>query len=129
MKTQEAKILENEEVIYKIEDGLLISEFKQPVKMDLDNAKSMIEMRHEISAGEKQLWLCDFKGLKGFTKEGRDYAEVHGQDYLHATAVVVNSSAVKYIANLWNKLKKPHVPMMVFTDKSEAKNWLRDISK
>lgn len=128
MNTEEARIVENDEIVYKIENGLLLSEFKLPIKMDLNRTKSMIEMRHEISNGEKQLWLCDFKGLKGFTKEGRDYAEAHGQEYLHATAVIVNSSVVKYIANLWNKLKKPHVPMMVFTDKLEAEKWLRNIN-
>ena len=85
-------------------------------------------MRHEISGGNNQLWLCNFKNLTGFTKEGRDYAETHGQEYLNGTAVVVNSSVVKYIANLWSRLKKPHVPMMVFTNKLEAENWLRNIS-
>lgn len=120
------KRIENDEIAYWIEDGILFSEFKQPIKLDLDNVRGMIEMRHEISEGEKQVWFCNFQSLKGFTKEGRDYAELHGQDFLIATAVLVNSSVVKYIANLWNKLKKPQVPMMVFTDPTEAKKWLKD---
>lgn len=128
METEQAKVVENEDIIYTIENGILYSDFKKPLKMDLDRVKSMIKLRHDISEGEKQLWCCSFQDLKGFTKEGRDYAEIHGQDYLHATAVIVNSSVLKYIANLWNKLKKPHVPMMVFTSKVEAENWLRNIN-
>ena len=87
----------------------------------------MVELRHKLSAGEKQYWCFDFSNLKSITKEGRDYADVHGQDYLHATAVVVNSSITKFIGNSWFKLKKPVVPMQIFTDKLSAVSWLEEL--
>lgn len=124
MKANESLLCENDFVRFYMEEGVLHSEFKKEVNADKDVTIQMIALRHELSNNEDQIWCANFSKLKGFDKEGRDYAEKHGQQFLISTAVLVDSSVIKYIANLWNKLKKPHVPMKVFTEKTEAVNWL-----
>ena len=123
MKTE----LENDNIKYWIEDGILYSVFKKPTVMTLDNIKTFIEMRHELSGNKKQYWCVDIKSLRSFTKEGRDYADVHGQDFLHACATVVNSHVTKFIFNVFLRIKKPRIPFRAFKNKEEAVAWLKEI--
>jgi len=118
---------ENDFVSFEIINGILFTEFKTKTIIDLEVAKTMIELRHKISAGENKYWCFDFSNLKFFTKEGRDYADIHGQDFLNATAVIVDSSITKFIGNTWFRLKKPSVPMQIFTNKENAVSWLDEL--
>jgi hypothetical protein len=126
---KEKQVLENDFIKYTIEDDLLFAEYKVPTVVDLDSAKEMIEMRHRISDYRKQYWCVDFTNLKSFTKEGRDYADVHGQDYLYATAVIVNSHLKGFILNTFLKLKKSKVPLQAFKSKVDAVAWLTELKK
>jgi hypothetical protein len=110
--------------IWLSSDGILYSEFKKEVILDIAICKKMINVRHEISAGEHQYWLYDFKNIKSMPSEGKEYANLYGQDYLHATAALVHNHLQKYIVNIFIAIKKPKVPFRAFTDKQEAKEWL-----
>lgn len=121
--------LENEYIVYWKKDGILFSEFKSPVIMTLDIIKESIAMRHEISANEKQLWCSDFANLKSFTKEARDYAEIHGQEFLIGTAVIVNSHITRFILNTFVKLKRAEIPLQAFKSKDDAINWLKSLKR
>ena len=123
------KEVENDFIKFWIEDNILHSQFKKPTIGTLENIKAIISLRHEVSAGEKQYWCYDFGGIKSFDKVARDYADKHGQDNLHACAVVLNSHITKFIVNTFMLLKNPVVPLRGFTKKSEAINWLNELKK
>ncbi len=55
-------MLENEHIIFWIENGILFSEYKLPFEMTLKNSK-------EISRGEDQVFYYDIINLKSITKE------------------------------------------------------------
>lgn len=105
-------------------DGILYSEFKQEVTLDVPVSQQCINLRHEISAGEHQYWLYDFKYIKKMPSEGKEYADRYGQDYLHAAAALVHNHIQKYIVNIFIAIKKPKVPFRAFTNKQEAIEWL-----
>jgi hypothetical protein len=119
--------IENDSLAYWKEDGILFSSFKVPTIMTLDVIKTYIEMRHEISKGEKQYWCADLTNLKEYRKEARDYAEIHGQEYLYATAVVVHSHITMFIFNIFIKIKTPHIPFQAFKTKEAAVKWLKGL--
>lgn len=123
------RIVENSFIKYSIEDEILFAEYKVPTVVDLESAKEMIAMRHEISDHQKQYWCVDFANLKSFTKEGRDYADIHGQDYLYATAVIINSHLTRFLLNTFLKLKKSKVPLQAFRTKADAVAWLMELKK
>lgn len=123
------KEVENDFIKFWIEDDILYSQFKKPTIGTLENIKEIIDLRHEISAGKKQYWCYDFEGIKTFDKVARDYADKHGQDYLHACAVVLNSHITKFIVNTFMLLKNPVVPLRGFTKKNEAIHWLNELKK
>ena len=121
------KIKENDIVKLSIEDdGILYSSFKKPFVMTLDVLKEMISLRHEISDGEKQFWCLSLKNVNYYTKEARDYADIYGQDFLHACAVIVESKLSMFTFNVFFILKKTKIPYRGFTDIEEAKKWLKD---
>lgn len=121
--------LENDSIKYWIEDGILHSAFKKDTIMNLEKTMQLIELRHEISNGKKQYWCADFAHLKKYTKEGRDYADIHGQDFLYASAAIVNSHITMYLVNIFIKIKNPKIPFRSFKKKEEAVAWLNEIKK
>lgn len=123
------KEVENDFVKFWIEDNILYSQFKKPTDGTIENIKAIIDLRNEISDGEKQYWCYDFNGIKSYNKEARDYAEKNGQEDLYACAVVLNSHIAKFILNAFMVLKKSTVPLRGFAKKNEAINWLNELKK
>ncbi|WP_418263994.1 hypothetical protein [Flavobacterium faecale] len=123
------KELENEFIKFWIEDDILYSRFKKPTIGNFENTKAIIDLRTEISNGEKQYWLYDFNGIRSYDKEGRDYADQYGQEHLFGCAVLLNSHIAKFILNTFMKLKKPTVPVKGFTKKEDAIHWLNELKK
>ena len=121
--------LENSMVKFWHEDGILHSRYKQPIELTLTNAPIIIALRHEISANEKQYWCYDLTHLISFSKEAKDYAEIHGQDYLNACAVITGSHVAKFIYNSFALFKKVRIPLRAFTTKEAAVAWLKEIKK
>lgn len=118
------KELENEFMRFWIDEGILYSEFKFEVNVDLNKVKQLISTRHTISGNVNQYWCYDISKGVGFPKESRDYVEIYGQDFLDASAVVINSHIHKFLFNTFIKLKKPRIPFMFFTKKEDAVKWL-----
>ena len=118
-------MLENEFIRFWLDDGILFSEYKKPIHLDLNLGVEIIKLRHEISAGEKQYWCYDFKNLISMPSDTKEHAAKYGQDFLHATAVIVYNHLQKFIVNIFISLKKPKIPFMAFTDKEKAIEWLR----
>lgn len=119
--------VENDFVKFWIEDSILYSQFKKPIDGSVQNIKTIIDLRTEISDGKKQYWCYDFNGIRNYDKEARDYADKYGQENLQACAVILNSHITKFILNTFMMLKKPIVPLKGFTKKTEAINWLKEL--
>lgn len=123
------KEVENDFIKFWIEEGILYSQFKKPTDGSIENIKALIDLRTEISNGEKQYWCYDFNGIKSYDIEARNYADKNGQEYLHACAVIFNSHVARFILNTFMGLKKPIVPLKGFAKKSDAINWLNELKK
>ncbi len=119
----------DESIHFWKEDGILKSEFLKSVILNEDFCEKAINIRHEISNNEKQYWLYDFRNVADMNTAGRKYAEKYGQDYLHATAAIVNSHLTKFIVNLFIRINNPQIPFKAFKDKQEALEWLKELKK
>lgn len=66
------KIIEfNDLCNFWYEDGILHSEFLQPVILDVELGKKMIEKRHSLSNTKPQFWCYDFTNVKEMPKDAR----------------------------------------------------------
>lgn len=116
--------LENEFVRFWLTDGILYSKYTKTVSFDVNLLKQLIEIRHTISNNTSQYWCYNIGGGVGFPKECRDYADIHGQEFLFATGVVINSHIQKFLFNAYLKLNKPKTPLKAFTNTEKAVEWL-----
>jgi hypothetical protein len=121
--------IENEYIVYWRENGILFSSFKSPTVMTVEVIKTAIEMRHNLSDNSKQYWCSDVTKLKSFNKDARDYADKYGQEFLRATAIVVNSHITRFIFNTYMKLKKAKIPLEAFKSKEDAVSWLNELKR
>lgn len=120
---------ENQYVKFWIEDGILYNQFKESAILDEKVVKELIDLRHRESNNNHQYWCYDFTQVTSMPKTGRDYAEKHGQDFLYATAAVVNNPIQVFIINLFTTLKRPKVPFKAFSTKEDAVKWLNELRK
>ncbi len=121
------KEIENEYVRFWFEDGILINELKKPVQVTLEIMISLIDLRHQISNNESQYWCMDSHNIISVNKEARDYAAKYGQDFICANAVLVHSHLAKAIFNAFMILKRPEIPLLLFTKKEKAIAWLLEV--
>ena len=122
---QEQKMEENEFIKFWLQDGILYSVFKKPTRVDFKMTKEIIDLRHKISDNEKQYWCFDITNFNFLSAEAMNYAEAYGQEYLHATAVIIRSHVAQFIFNTFSRFKKVMIPFQAFKDKNEAVEWLK----
>lgn len=116
--------LENQFMRFWIADGILYSNFKHQVNFDVHILQQLIETRHTISNNTNQYWCYDVTNANGFSKECRDYVDIHGQEFLFACALIINSHIQKFLFNAYQKLKKSKIPFQAFTNTEKAVEWL-----
>jgi hypothetical protein len=120
-------LIENEFVKFWHKDGLMYSAFKGPVHLGPENAKRFIDLRHIISNDQYQYWVMDLRNLKSASKETHDYIGNNGNELLHASAIIVNTFLVKFIVEVYIRVKKPKIPVKIFNSKVNAVDWLMEI--
>lgn len=122
---------ENDYVKIWIEDDILYSNYQKNIIIDLDIAKKIIEDRVKFTKGKNYPILIDFTNLHSVTKEARDYMNdpQGGLKGLSAGAFLSNSLVTTLFVNLYLTINKPTIPAKFFTKKTEAVNWLKELSK
>ncbi len=121
------KTFENEYVAIWIEDGILFSNYKKQLVMDIDVAKQIVKDRIEFTEGKPYFILIDFTNLRSTTKEARDYMNnpESGLKGLLGGAFLSNNVVATLFVNLYLKVNNPTIPAKLFTNKAEAINWLK----
>ncbi len=111
-----------------MENEILMIKAKPDVEVTLEDAernfKSASE-RFNVNEKNKALILCDIRQARPLSKEIRDYygtEEVVNQT--KAFAFIITTPLSKMIANLFIGIRKPPIPMKMFTDKFKAVEWL-----
>ena len=125
------KTFENDYVSIWMEDGVLFSNYKKHIDIDLGIAKRIVKDRIEFTNGISYPILIDFTHLKSVTKEARDYMNdaEGGLKGLLGGAFLSNSVVANVFVNLYLKINKPAIPAKFFTRKEEALNWLKEFKK
>jgi hypothetical protein len=121
--------MENEDIRFWFEDGILCAEYKHPYHMNLENSKPIYTLREAISGDEDQYFCYDISNLKSMTKEARIYGEKFGQKNIAASAIIVNSHITKLIYNIFLKFHTVNMPVKAFKTKDEAIVWLKELKE
>jgi hypothetical protein len=121
--------IENEDICFWKEDGILYSEYKHSYHMTLENSKEIYALRAQISASEPQYFCYDISNLKSMSNDARKYGELYGMKDLAASAIIVNSHVTLFIYNIFLKLHKVKIPTKAFFSRAEGVAWLNQIKR
>jgi len=97
------------------------------VELDLETAKKMVEAGLELG-GHVPICanLVDIRQMLYMKAETRDFLAKAENTNLVASAIVMNSKLQSGLVNFFTRFSRPKVPTKVFTDISEAENWLHE---
>ncbi len=107
------------------ENGILCSIAKKAPQQTVEEVKKTIDEFKTITGGKKVCLLSDSTDSSPIKKELRDYIANIMPEIVIAIAIISRSAVGKMVANLFFSIKKQPYPVKMFTDETEAKEWLK----
>jgi hypothetical protein len=107
------------------ESGILCSVSKKAPAQTLEEAKTALFNLKKMIGDRKICLLIDITNSGESNREVRDFAAVEFPKFVKAIGMVSDSELGKMIANLFFNLKHQPYPTKMFTNETEAKNWLK----
>jgi hypothetical protein len=120
-----SKYFENQFAEYWVEDGVLFFIYKPGTNMNLEAARQVVKDRLEVQNGKSYPVFCDMRGVRDSDKPARDYLAKEGSSLVRAVAVLTDSPVTKIMLNFYLTISKPLIPTKMFTDRSQALQYLK----
>jgi hypothetical protein len=115
---------ENEFAEFWVEEGILYFIYKQGTVLNLAAAKKIVADRIMLQNGRPYPVFCDMRGIKDSDKAARDYLAKEGSTLVKAVGVLIESPVTKIMVNFYLSINQPLTPTRMFTDKSNALEYL-----
>jgi hypothetical protein len=119
---------ENDFAEFWMEENVLFFIYKQGITMNLEAAKRVVSDRLSIQKGVSFPVFCDMRGIKDSDKPARDYLAKEGSALVKAVAVLTDSPVTRIMANFYLTISRPLIPTKMFTDKTQAFEFLKSYS-
>lgn len=110
-------------------DEILFCTYSDKLEIDLEIAVHCVKTRIEFSEGKSYPVLIRLQGIRSVNKEARDYFSDEGSKLITAGALLISSPLTKILGNIFMHINKPDVPTKLFTNETEAKEWLKKFIK
>jgi hypothetical protein len=118
------EIFEGEIATYWIDDGILVSLSKSPMRT-VANIRENVALVKRITNNKKVPLLIYLSNSPVPDKETRKFSTEQLPIVYSAMAMISEPGLAKFIMNLLFKLQPPPIPMRNFSNKKEAKEWLK----
>lgn len=106
-------------------DGIVTLEPKMGETIQtLESMKIDFEIFKEWTKNEKYNFLVDSRRLQKFDSDLRVFAQEHSPLFFNKYAVIISSGTSSFLANMFMHFTKPKIPTKLFTNKTDAINWL-----
>lgn len=116
--------------VIRLEDGIISVVFEKDTRLTLELAKQLVEARVELSENKDYPLFVDIRGVVDIDEATRKYLSgAEGTKYALAAAVLIDNPLSKFFGNLFIKVDKPNKPLKLFSSKSKAIKWLKQISR
>lgn len=114
--------------ISKIENDILLVEIKKIKEMILQDAIDLHTRIGEMSEGKKVTLLTTFHSYIPMNDEVMAQSmKKEYQDKIFASAIVIDSTALRVAVKFFTTFHKPKQPRKIFDSKEPALKWLRKI--
>lgn len=107
--------------------GFLWIRHKSNISFDLNDAINQRDEIVSICEEKRTPFLVDVRVTNWTAEKG--VREFHASDeqllsIKNAEAILVNNAGIRLLANFYQKMNKPPVPVKVFTDEEKAIKWV-----
>lgn len=108
------------------DNGIVHVKFNEGSEVEPRDVDEIHSGALRLSGGRPYCTLADSRVNMTSTKEAREYSSkgLYKENHL-ANAILVNSTAVKLMANFYMRFYKPPIPTKIFNTEVEACNWLK----
>lgn len=114
--------------VHLLEPGIIENIVKPGASIEAEDIQQLKEKNVELSHGEKYVVLVSSGHLSSISKEARELtaSKEFAQNTL-AKALLVESLGHRIVGQFYLKINKPHIKTRLFTDRTIALIWLRNI--
>lgn len=118
--------LDTSYVHLKITEGIIIGTYKPGLKINLEMAKEIVQIRLTFAEHKSMPALINGQGVVSVDKAARDFfSSKHGIKGLKAAAIIVESPFNSFLGNFFLWVNKTRLPVKIFTNSSFAFSWLK----
>jgi hypothetical protein len=116
--------------IWMGDDGIVYIHFKPTDHHGIADAKLVVDAHNRLAAGQPCPVLADIQEVKlGANREARaHYVSEESSRYKSGMAMVVSSPMQRMLGNLFFRLNRPPYPTRLFTERDEARAWLKALA-
>lgn len=115
---------------FDLNDDVLTVRIKEDTEVTLELMKEMLDSAVEFTEKKPYYAIVDLSKNISDTPESRNYyATSPHRQYRKADALIVNSLAVRMLANFFLKFNKPSVPTQIFSKEADAIHWIHQLKK
>lgn len=101
---------------------------KEGSDFDLPAIKEQYEAQNQLTGNDDYAVLVDATHHVSMSKECREFMAAYTNPRRKATALLTrNNLATIILANFYLRFHRPNVPTRMFSDETEAMNWLRQM--
>ncbi len=126
---EEGRVVENNNVALKYEDGILIGEYLVP-KLDLEVAKDVMSLQIKYYGADVNFVITDLSKVKSVTKEARDFfSREEFTENIIAAAFIAPTILHKLMFTFFLTFNKPVMPVAFFTNLQDARFWIKKFQK
>ncbi len=121
---KDREIFEGEIATYWMEDGILVSLSKSPMRT-VKNISENVALVKRITNNKRVPLLIYLANSPVPDKETRKFSTEQLPNVYSAMAMISKPGLAKFIMNILFQLQQPPIPMKNFSNEEEAKEWLK----
>lgn len=106
-------------------DRIILARFHPGAEVSADDARENLAVTRELTGGQRMPVLVDLRRVRSQSAEARAlFAGPEATAVSAAVALLIGSPLSRVVGNFYLGFNRPEVPTRLFTDETEAMQWL-----
>lgn len=123
---ENTEVIETElATLWSDENGIVCAKSKKNIALTIEKLTNVIEVIEKLANGKKICFLDEITFVAPPDKAARIYVASAANKLFIALALITKSPLSTMIANILFRLNLLSVPTKMFTDETEAREWLK----
>ncbi|MFW5726651.1 MAG: STAS/SEC14 domain-containing protein, partial [bacterium] len=110
-------------------DGVVVCNYHKDRDITLEDAKEIVRLRMKHFGHEPYPGMVLSTPIMNVDKAGREYLFTHGLDRISAMGIVESDHICRIMLTAYLTIFKTAIPIKIFRQEEEARNWLKQFVK